>query len=188
MLNQKLALLLFSLLWLGSALAETNTPAQFSIDSIQTIDRNNQLVIAGKVNYQFSPAVIDAVEHGVPVTIKFEMKLIQVRRWWLNKPLLEKQQFYVIKFHALSQQYLLSTEDATGHIAFSNLGSLLHYLGTLESKPLAPSGYIKPDINYQVAVRASLDIEALPPALRPRAYISDEWDLDTGWYRWFVQN
>jgi hypothetical protein len=39
---------------------------------------------------------------------------------------------------------------------------------------------------YALDVRASLDIEGLPAPLRPVAYTSRAWHLNSGWLRWKV--
>jgi hypothetical protein len=40
------------------------------------------------------------------------------------------------------------------------------------------------DERYEGALRARLDIEALPAPLRVFAYLSDDWRLTSEWYTW----
>jgi hypothetical protein len=37
---------------------------------------------------------------------------------------------------------------------------------------------------YEVLIHAELDIEALPSPLRPLAYITPAWRLNSDWYSW----
>ncbi|MBS1173864.1 MAG: hypothetical protein H6R12_2694 [Proteobacteria bacterium] len=40
------------------------------------------------------------------------------------------------------------------------------------------------DQTYRVEMRVALDIESLPLPLRPRAYLSPDWNLSSEWSRW----
>ena len=56
-----------------------------------------------------------------------------------------------------------------------------------EQPPRATAGAAAdapPEGDYSVEVRASLDIEALPSPLRPVAYTSLAWRLNSGWSTW----
>jgi hypothetical protein len=37
---------------------------------------------------------------------------------------------------------------------------------------------------YLARIRTFLDIESLPPPMRPQAYFSPNWDLSSEWYEW----
>ena len=37
---------------------------------------------------------------------------------------------------------------------------------------------------YIARIRAYLDIESLPPPMRPQAYFSSNWELTNEWYKW----
>ena len=49
--------------------------------------------------------------------------------------------------------------------------------------PVSSLSEIKQD-EYTLAIRAKLDIEALPAPLRPVAYVSPSWRMSSGWYEW----
>ena len=61
----------------------------------------------------------------------------------------------------------------------------LKSLGSLNDLRLTLTN-VAPADNYSVDVRASLDIEALPTPLRPVAYTSFAWHLNSGWTTWKV--
>jgi hypothetical protein len=50
--------------------------------------------------------------------------------------------------------------------------------------PLVGTTAIEPEKKYVVRVRARLDVEALPSPLRPLAYLTAPWQLDSDWYQW----
>ena len=45
-------------------------------------------------------------------------------------------------------------------------------------------GLLATSERYEGALRAWLDIEALPAPLRLLAYLSDDWPLTSEWYTW----
>ena len=66
----------------------------------------------------------------------------------------------------------------------STLAGALDAIGRLHDFPLIDRALLKPPGNYYGRLRASLDIEALPPPLRPVAYLSTDWRLGSTWYAW----
>ena len=59
-------------------------------------------------------------------------------------------------------------------------------LGRLESIPIIARERLSAGADYAARIRARLDIEALPSPLRPIAYLSPKWRLDSGWFEWRV--
>ena len=57
-------------------------------------------------------------------------------------------------------------------------------LGTIADFPLLDAYLLEGEKHYMLYVRARLDIEALPSPLRPLAYLSSLWRLESEWYRW----
>ena len=57
-------------------------------------------------------------------------------------------------------------------------------LGQINNLPLIDARLLNPELRYQVKVRAHLDIESLPAPMRPLAYISSDWQLDSDWVSW----
>jgi hypothetical protein len=57
-------------------------------------------------------------------------------------------------------------------------------LGRIREIPIAENSQIDSSLDYQVGIRARLDLESLPAPLRPLAYISPSWRMSSGWYQW----
>ena len=95
-----------------------------------------------------------------------------------------------MRYHALSGQYLVSGpyDDSPQVESFTSLQQALKHIGAIEelslpiNQPLAVG-----DRRYLIELRASLDIERLPAALRPVAYTSPSWHLNSGWTTWKVR-
>jgi hypothetical protein len=66
------------------------------------------------------------------------------------------------------------------------LQEALKQLGALNGVALKLEEPAAPDAVHSVDLRVSLDIEALPTPLRPVAYTSFTWHLNSGWSTWKV--
>jgi hypothetical protein len=43
---------------------------------------------------------------------------------------------------------------------------------------------LESELNYEIRLRGSLDIESLPTPVRLIAYVSSAWDMMSKWYSW----
>jgi hypothetical protein len=94
------------------------------------------------------------------------------------------EQRYQLRYHALSHQYLLQNINSGAFYAFHTLEAALGTLGSLQDFPLIDKQLVEKGEEYEVLLHAELDIEALPSPLRPLAYITPAWRLDSDWYTW----
>ncbi len=165
----------------------TDAAADFKITDVQPKFVDQTLVFAGNFDLSLSPKVEEALAKGIPLEIIIDIRLYHPRRFMWDKNIATWTLHRRIQYHALSGQYLVSTGEAeaetresllTQQEALKTLGSLNDLRLTL---PEAPRGD-----EYSVDVRVSLDIEALPTPLRPVAYTSFAWHLNSGWTTWKV--
>lgn len=140
------------------------------------------------IDYRFSQAVEEALENGVPLTIEVQIEVRRDRWYWLDEEVATLNQYYLLQFHALSRQYLLTGLNSGQQRGFYTLGAALEEMGSLSEIPILDSKLLHPDTEYQVRLRALLDIESLPAPLRPVAYLSEEWRLVSQWYSWSLHS
>ena len=178
---RRILLVAVSLALLGNAAAE------FRITEVQPRFVDQSLVLTGNIDLSLSPKVEEALSKGIPLDVIFDIRLYQSRRFLWNKKIAAWTLHRSIQYHALSGQYLVSSGEPgaetresllTQQEALKQLGTLNEIVFTLPEK--------LPDDGYLVDVRASLDIEALPTPLRPVAYTSFAWHLNSGWTSWKV--
>lgn len=159
----------------------------FPISEIHTRLQDNVYLLDAYIDYRLSDRVIEALNNGVPITLHVDIEIQRKRRWWLNADLATLQQRYELSFHALSHQYLLQNINSGAFYSFHTLDGALENLGRLNGFPLLDRQLVETDEEYLVHLHAALDIEALPSPLRPLAYISPEWRLDSDWYTWSLK-
>jgi len=176
----------FAVLLLGLALLG-RAAADFKVADVQPKFADQSLVLAGNIDLSLTPQVKEALSKGIPLDVIIEVRLYQYRRFLWDKRIATWSVHRSIQYHALSGQYLVSTGDPGLETRESLLTQqeALKSLGSLNDLKLALTNVV-PAENYSVDVRASLDIEALPTPLRPVAYTSFAWHLNSGWTTWKV--
>lgn len=178
---RRLAALLLGLAVLGRAAAD------FKVADVQPKFAEQSLVLSGNIDLSLSSQVEEALSKGIPLEVVIEVRLYQYRRFLWDKQVAAWTLHRSIQYHALSGQYLVSAGDPDSETRESLLTQqeALKSLGSLNDLRLTLPN-VAPADNYSVDVRASLDIEALPTPLRPVAYTSFAWHLNSGWTTWKV--
>jgi len=169
-------------LWTGAAHADG-----FTIKSVETRLVEKVYLVNASVNYRFSEAALEALQNGVPLIILLDIEVIQKRNWWLNKTIAELQQGYLLLYHALTEKYIINNLNSGAQENYDNLNSALNSLGAIKDLPILDANLVKKNELYDVQLRTYLDLEALPAPMRPIAYISSQWRLESDWYRWPLQ-
>ena len=178
---RRFALAALALAWLGEAAAD------FKIADVQPKFTEQSLTFAGNLDLGLSPKVEEALAKGIPLEVVIDVRLYHQRRYLWDRKIASWTLRRRIQYHALSGQYLISAGEGetetresllTQQEALKQLGSLSDLKLALPESPSAGA--------YSADIRVSLDIEALPTPLRPVAYTSFAWHLNSGWTSWKV--
>jgi len=139
------------------------------------------------IDFNLSPAAVDALESGVPLVFELRMELVRPRRYWLDENIAFLTQRYRLRFHALSQRYVLTNLNTDESQNYASIPSALDALGTVRSLPVIDRRLLRSDQTYELWLRAGLDVDDLPPPLRTGAYLSPQWRLLSEWHVWRFQ-
>ena len=161
--------------------------AEFSFAAVNTRVEDDVVFLNARIDYALSPEAVEALESGVPLTMVVDIEVHRDRRWWWDKKVAALQQRYQLLYHALSNQYIVRNLNSGAQRSFPERGAAQAALGDIEALPMLDRNLLDPQAGYWARIRASLDIEALPAPMRPLAYISSEWRLDSNWYSWRLQ-
>ncbi|MFO8025624.1 DUF4390 domain-containing protein [Thiohalophilus sp.] len=178
--------------WLrGLLLASVLGSAPLAVASNGFVIRDAGMALQGdvyhlqaRIDYQLSPEAIDAVKNGLPLIIAMDIRVERTHRWWLNKELATLTQNYLLLYHALTEKYVIHNLNSGIQENYVNLDTALWALGRIDSLPLIDANLLEPGAEYKVELRSRLDIESLPAPMRPLAYISSDWQLQSDWYSW----
>jgi hypothetical protein len=173
---------LLALLLLNAAPAH----AEFRLTELQPQFNAQALRLSGQFELTLSARVEEALSKGIPLEVVTEVRLYRIRAWWWNEKLGDWRLRQQIRYHALTGQYLVAHGPPENPFQenFTSLGETLRFMGSLNALalPLAqapPTGH-----EYLVQLRMRLDIEALPTPLRPVAYTTPAWHLNSDWTTW----
>ncbi|MDH5571905.1 MAG: DUF4390 domain-containing protein [Gammaproteobacteria bacterium] len=155
----------------------------FVIKSIDTQLKEGVYLLNARIEYKFSDEALAALQNGVPLIILMNIEVNQVR-WYWNKNIASLEQGYLLIYHALSKKFILHNLNSGTQTDFSGLSNTLYALGHLEQLPLIDANLLEANTKYEVQLRTQLDIESLPAPMRPLAYISSDWRLQSDWYIW----
>ena len=142
-----------------------------------TVSDDQRLMLNASMAITLSPAVIQALENGVPITFE---KLIQLREqgaWVWTEDLAEYRMRSVLRYRLLEKAYEIKRLDSGNVIKRATLAAALTQLGDIQAMPIIELTKLNPSDTYNVELDAKLDIEALPLPLRPKAYLSSDWSL-----------
>ena len=171
--------LLLGLLWAAAGQA-----AGFEVISASTRLEGGVYRLNAQVEYHFSKAATEALQNGVPLTVDIEMQVRRRRSWLWDETVYALTQRFQIEYHALSRQYLINNLNSGERRAFPNPASALAAMGRIQDFPLLDQNLLTKNERYEGALRATLDLEALPAPLRLVAYLSEDWRLASEWRTW----
>ncbi|MFV1992351.1 MAG: DUF4390 domain-containing protein [Acidiferrobacterales bacterium] len=155
---------------------------------------NKNMELSGQLRLDLSAKVEEALDKGIPLAIEVEYRLFRIRKFIWDDQVANWSFTHSIQYHALSRQYLVRGHglDDSSVESFTTLQEALSFMGSLDGlvlplpQQLEEISDAKNNPGYRVQVRARLVIEALPAPLRPVAYTSGDWRLNTGWVSWKI--
>lgn len=161
--------------------------AGFYVRHADTRLEGDVYVLDARVDLELSGAVLEALESGVPITIRMDMDVSRQRRYLWDENVASLEQRFRLKFHALSQRYVVQNANTGVSRTYTSLEDALRDTGHLRGFPLLDRQLILAGNRYRGTLTVYLDIEALPAPLRPVAYFSRAWRLLGDSYQWQLQ-
>jgi hypothetical protein len=163
-------------------------PGHFEVRTGSVELRDGVYFLDAAIDYSLSSEARDALQSGVPLTIRLEVEIAHGRRFWFDNELANLQQRYQLEYHALSERYIVQNVNSGDQESFASLFAALNYLGRIERLPLIDAALVDDSREYDVRLRAVLDVEQFPGPLRLLAFWRRDWSLASEWYRWPLQS
>jgi hypothetical protein len=157
----------------------------FSVNNPRVHQVGNGYVLNADIEYPLTPRVIEALQNGVPITFFQEFRLVETfpllgRFWQWETTLWQSLLHYELRYHALSEQYVLKAVETDTQHSFPDLDGALIALGHIRGLSLPPEfTHNRDDVMLQL--RSGLDLNALPTPMRPGAMLSSKWQLTSPW-------
>ena len=172
------------LLMLAACLVPLAARADFKIEEANARLEQGTIWVDVAIDFSMSDEALEALDNGVPLTVVVETSVREEDAWFWQRDLVSREVRYVLRYHPLAGLYSVNDAESGIQERFATREAALETLGEIRNLDVVLFDALDDSVNYEMGVRAYLDIESLPLPLRPLAYISPSWYLGTGWSRW----
>jgi len=155
----------------------------FQLEDADTWRTGGSDYLSAQFDIELSSGAEDAVMNGVPLVFEFQVQVVKTHTWIWDTVDIEKNLYRQLQFHALSKSYLVKDISTGTQGNYRRLEDALRAAGKIKSLLLTDQA-LDPELNYEMRLRGSLDIESLPTPVRLIAYVSSAWDMVSKWYSW----
>ncbi len=169
-----------SVLLISQAIANDD----FAVNSIRAVKFEDQLRLDAEINYQLNDEIKEALGNGIAMTFQVEVQIKFLRDWIWDKTIASVTHVHILKYHALSKQYIWRNLNSGVDDTFPDLDSALLHQGRIAAMPIANTAGLHQEGHYIVRLRARLLTNELPLPLRMKSYFFAKWRLSTGWHEW----
>jgi hypothetical protein len=180
---------LVAVLALGTVLAQDNidregyfevrSASTEIVDGVHTLDARLQLVLSSEA--------LRALESGVTLTIELQLQVIRVRGLLPDDVEAELAVRYELEYSPVSQRYVVRNLNVGDQDSFATLYSALNSLGRVQGLPVIDDAVLDPDSDYRIRIRAMLNMQQYPAALRILFFWRGQWQLESEWFEWSLE-
>jgi hypothetical protein len=149
-------------------------------DGVHTLDARLQLVLSSEA--------LAALESGVTLTIELQLQVIRSRRFIVDDVEAELAVRYELEYSPVTQRYIVRNLNSGNQDSFATLYSALNSLGRVQGLPVIDDALIAADSEYRVRLRAMLNTERYPAALRVLFFWRGQWQLQSEWFEWLLEH
>jgi hypothetical protein len=158
---------------------EVRSASTEPVDGVHALDARLQLVLSSEA--------LAALESGVTLTIELQLQVIRVRRFYVDDIEAELAVRYELQYSPVSQRYILRNLNSGDQDSFATLYSALNSLGRVQGLPVIDDAVLVDGANYRVRIRAMLNTERYPAALRVLFFWRGQWQLQSEWFEWSLE-
>ena len=158
---------------------EVRSAATQIVDGVHALDARLQLVLSSEA--------LAALESGVTLTIELQLQVIRVRRFITDAVEAELAIRYELEYLPVSQRYIVRNLNSGDQDSFATLYSALNSLGRVQGLPVIDDAVLSAEQAYRVRLRAMLNTERYPAALRVLFFWRGQWQLQSEWFEWLLE-
>ena len=180
--NAYYALFLFLLVAVWSSSAHSRG---FSIDEIEAKQDGQAIQVNGKLTLKLTDDVRKALSKSIQLQLKMEFVLHRVRKYMWDKEVAVWTVPIAISYKPVSDEYVVTRPDLLNQQeAYGSQSEALERLGVFKDLNLPLPSDLADDKKYILEARIKLELSQLPAMMRPLAYFSSSWHLNSKWTEW----
>jgi hypothetical protein len=180
--REHLLLLLVLLAWTAGAYGDALDGVLEVRSAYVNIDKGVFLLHA-RVEYPVNPQIRAALRDGVTLAFDLDTRVERERRLWFNASIVELTLRRELRYHAVSDRYVVRDVKTGQQDNFPTLEEALAFLGRIDSWPIL----VEPQLdggNYLISVRAGVRRGRLPASLRALFFWTNDFRRVSEWYSW----
>ncbi len=178
----RLLILLIACGQCGLAAAD-DFPLRFGKISI-TLGADASIYVDADIDYQLNDTALEALENGVPLTFELHVQMRRAGAWVWEADVVNARLRSVLGYRSLSGLYEVRDLGSEDKQVFATRSAALRALGAIRDLVLIQRDQLDLKEEYKVRLQVKLDIEALPLPMRPLAYLSGDWDIESEPWEW----
>jgi len=149
-----------------------------------TLSEDDRVFVDAQLKYQLNETATEALENGVPLTFEMRIQMRDADAWVWEKDIVEYRLRSVLRYRPLSALYEVRDLSGGAKQVFATRISALRYMGRISDLAIVNRDKLDLNKEYLVRLEAYLDVEALPLPMRPKAYLSSDWDIEAEPWEW----
>ena len=180
--------LVTAVLGLGVALAQAPI-AGAETPQLRLERADDALWLSTQLQFDLSPAVLDALHKGIPIFFVAEADVLRERWYWTNKKIVTAKRQFRLAYQPLTNRWRLNitsgemVEPALGLALNQNFDSWRDALATVRRMTrwkIADASDLAPNARYLVEFRFRLDLAQLPRPLQIGTLGQSDWSVVLG--------
>jgi hypothetical protein len=165
---------------LGLALLAVSAQA-FEVLRAATEQRDGVYYLDADLDYQLGLEPLKALSNGVPIGLVVDIEVERPNSWLPDETIANLHQRFRLQYHSLTERYVVTNVNSGERRSVTSRTMALDYAGTIRALPIIDRSLLEAGIEYDIRLRARLDLESLPAPLRLWGYVSGDWRLTSQW-------
>jgi hypothetical protein len=126
----------------------------------------------------------EALDSGLTLDVTLTIVLSERRRLLWDPNVAELEQRYGLTYHALTQRFIVRNLNSGEQSTHASLQTALRAMGEVRRLPIIDDSLLEDDENYDVALRAEIDVKQLGGPLALISFLWNDWRVESEWERW----
>ncbi len=157
---------------------QDRTPA---ISDIIITTSATDLLLFATVKNSFTPEMEEGVKNGIPISFSFQVELDQVRDFWPDSTLVEKEVVHRLTYDSLKEEYSVELGEKHRTEVTRSLARAKQLMAELNGLTVIARKKLIPDASYILRIKATLVKTTLPLGIHYVLPFTSLWDFETDW-------
>lgn len=158
--------------------------SSFQIQSPYLGTADGVYTLNAQLMFMVPDAPAKAVREGATLNLNLQIKFDRVRHWWTNETVAELEQRYELMYHSVSERYLVRNVNSGAQNSFASFDEAIESLKAIDGLPILDSSLLASNQEYEVNLRAAVEVRTIPRALGMLLFWVDDFSLKSDWYTW----